>query len=296
MFWFEEGGNQLQAMVSHGDMLAVFKNTALYGVFGNSFANFYSKYLSGHGTKARRSPVSVPGKLFYWAIDGIRMWDGSKDLSVSKHIQTDIDTYSTVDIASTLYKGYAYMASPGNNACLLFDPDTFRYNDMGDGRVSFFKYSNYRVDQFLYEDGAGDHGYLLGISNSASTTAAMIVKLDNDTFDNLGTTATVSARLQTKYYSFGDDGAVKRYTRFKPIIAEVASVTSAAHTLTIYADSGKKSAVATLTIAKGTGYWATDMGFPYTVDGRNLSFDIRHAQLLGTRLVGYSLGFEKRYY
>jgi hypothetical protein len=292
VYYFEEGGRNIKAMESHGEYLAVLKDGGIHGIFGNSFANFYQKYLVKGGTVSGRSVVARGQDLFMADLDGIYRWNGSERLKLSKHIQTDYDSYVTSNVAAVDYKGTIYMSFPSNSTTLIFDPDTFRTDEFGDGRVSFYKFDNYRADIFCYEGGAGDNGYLIAPANFSTP---MLQRCDNGAYDNISANTAINMIMKTPYYPAGNFEAIKHYGRVKPKLGEVASTTQAAYVFTIYGQDGTSSAVTTFTVANGSGWWSTDVSVPYTLDGKGIGFQIQHNDGIGAaKVAGIALEYEPR--
>jgi len=293
VYYFEEGGREIKALESHGESLSIVKDGGIHGIFGNSFANFYQKYLVPGGTVSGRSVVVRDQDMFMMDRDGIYRWDGAQRLKVSKHIQNDIDSWVTSNVASVLYRGWIYMSFPSNSTTLIFDPDTFREDDMGDGRVSFWKFDNYRADIFAYHGGAGDTGYLVAAANFGPP---MLQRCNNGTDDSVSSTVAINMQVQTPYYSMGNFEKIKHFGRVKPKVGEVASATGAAYVLTVYGQDGTSSAVTTMTAAVGSGWWSTDVSVPYELDGKGIGFKIQHNQLGAAKIAGFALDYELRRY
>ena len=293
VYYFTEGGRRVEALETHGEYLAVVKDGGIHGIFGNSFANFYQKYLTKGGTVSTRSVITKGADLFMADVDGIYRWDGTSRLKISKHIQDDYDSFVTSNIASIDYKGWIYMSFPSNSTTLIFDPDTFRTDDFGDGRVSFYKFDNYRADMFAYHDGAGDNGYLLAVGNFGPP---MLQRCDSGTNDNVSAAVAIDYQMLTPYFPMENFEEVKHYGRVKPKLGEVASATSAGYVFTIYGQDGTSTAVTTFTVATGSGWWSTDVSIPYNLDGKAIGFKIQHNLLSAAKVAGFALDYEPRRY
>ncbi|GAJ09508.1 unnamed protein product, partial [marine sediment metagenome] len=195
---FTEGGRIITGMVSSPDALVVLKENTLYLLTGNLFDGWVrSRPLTDVGCIALRSPVLVGGFVFFVSRDGIYMWGGNNAVKVSKHIQSDIDGWTLTDACGIRYQNEYWVGFPTDSIVLTCDPDTVREDDAGDGRVSFFKFKTYKVQQFIYEGGSGDSGYLLAIADNG--TNPYIARCDNALQDNLGTAASIDMKMQTKY-------------------------------------------------------------------------------------------------
>jgi len=291
VYYFTEGGRRIQALETYGEYLAVVKDGGIHGVFGNSFANFYQKYLIKGGTVSGRSVVAKGADLFMADRDGLYRWDGSERLKISKHIQDDYDSFTTSNVSAVDYNGWLYMSFPSDSTTLIFDPDTFRKDDFGDGRVSFYKYNNYRADIFCNQNGAGDNGYLIAVANFATP---LLQRCDNGTNDSVTSAAAIDMQVKTPYFPLGNFEEVKHYGRVKPKLGEVASATSAGYVFTIYGQDGTSTAAITFSVATGSGWWSTDVSIPYELDGKAIGFGIQHNQLSAAKVAGFALDYEPR--
>jgi hypothetical protein len=208
---------------------------------------------------------------------------------VSKHIQTDFESYATVTAAATEYNGYYLLSFPSSSAILFADPDTIRMDDMGDGRMSFWKTTGHRADLWLNCNGALDSGYLLSLCNDATPK---LTRHDTGTTDD---GAAIDAVCQTKYFSFTNFGEYKHFGRIKPKVGQLATATNY-FTLTMLAQDGAVGASATINVSSGTGFYSTDLSVPYTLDHKLLSLKLQHNLPNAARLIGYTVDFAKRRY
>ena len=170
------------------------------------------------------------------------------------------------------------MSFPTNNVVLVFDPNTYRSDDMGDGLVSFYKLPSYHVDRFLYCRGDSDTKYLLGIYNATGTNA-IVKRLQNGTYsDNLSGIPVV---IQTKYQSQKKILSQKCYKRS---IFDLAMAGD--YTVTIYKDDGTTAVSFTIATTTGTGHYIEDVSLPYEVDGRNISMLLANTTANNAKLYG----------
>jgi len=292
--YYQDGGKEILSMVSYADQLLIFKENAIYSQYGNSYQTWVKQFKSLHGTIAKKSPVNVGGIVFYVGMDGIRAWNGNASVLVSKHIKPDVDSWTLTSAAGIEYKNNYFISFPTNSIILRTDPDTIREDDMGDGRVSFYKYTGIRADRFWYNSGAGDNGFLLAISNG--TGIKYISRLENGTKDF--TTTKIDMQFQTRYLDCESVGAVKQYPRIKIKTTDMATATAAVRSaaLKFYANDGDASATATYTLPVGTGYNVKDIRIPYTVDGMNLSVFFQQNSTLSAGFIGFSLDSKERYF
>jgi len=298
--YFKSGGT-IKQMVAHGDYLAILMEDKIYGLLGNSWANWSLKEMPNHGGVSKRGAAVVGQNLYFQAEDGIWQWDGRVLVPVTKGLADDFASWTLTNATAVNYKGELWIAYPTNGIALKADPDSFRTDPKGDGRLSFFKFSNYRVDGWLYCKGDSDLGYLLGWANH---DPPLIVRADNDAVDLVTSTASIDMIYQSSYMNFGDEPHVKQYRFFKPVVADMASAATATDTKCLYQFSfyskdsyGIASANATVTVsACSTGIHEEDITIPYGVDGKRLSVYMRHSATCGAALKGYSIGLRRRWF
>lgn len=281
--YFREGGEKIKALRSCGTFLAVVKERAIYSLQSNGLEGFTKTKHEDYGTISGKSVVNINDALYFLDRDGLRVWDGTDCYPISKHIKTDLDSYTKTNAAAIEYNGNYWISFPSNSITLMFDPDTIRSTDMGDKRVSFYKQKSYRVDEWLY---CHDNGYLLGVNNTK------IDRCENGVSD----ASAIDMKIQTKYFSFSGMGDVKHYGRVKPKMMEVSATAGAVHTFTMYSDDGDSSDALTMNVSVGTGNYITYYNVPYKLDGKNLSFHLRHNLAYSSKLIGIAVDYEKRRY
>lgn len=289
--FFEQGGKQIQQMITYQDNLVIFKENAIYTYNTTSLSDpIRSRPLAAVGAAGGRSAAVVGGLLFFVADDGIYAWDGSRATRVTKHIQSDFDSWTKTNAAGIGYQEEYWVSFPSNSITLTADPDTFRKDGAGNGVMSFYKFTGYVSHKFYHEDGAGDNDYLLALVDA---DPPRIDRCDNGITDN---SVAIAMALQTRYFDFGGFQKHKFMGRFKPKISEVSAITGSAHTLTSYCADGTKSKVITLTVPVGSGYYSKDISLPYTMDGKNISFELSHEGVTSAALIGYALELTNRRY
>ena len=289
--YFLEGGETVTGLISFRDYLVVFKENAMYGYFGDSFANFRREKLSDIGTISHRSAAVVGDYLIRVAYDGIYAFDGERDVKVSKHIQTDFDTLSGNQAAAVEYQNEYWVAFPINNVILTMDPDTIRKDDAGDFIGAFYKFTgtgDVRVEQFIKRLGTYDTGILQGLCNKPA--APYLSRVDNGADDDSSTA--ISTDFQTAYLF--NNGHIHRHRRFKVVLNEVATTTASAHTLSFHADYGDRTATTTLTVSKGSSYETHEVTMPYAIDGHNVSVRIQNGTNFSCGILQFSLDYENR--
>lgn len=297
---FESGG-KIKQMVSHNNYLAVLLEDAVYGITGNSWDNWALSELAHHGSVSKRGAAVVDQYLYFVSEDGIWQWSGSVLTNVTKGLKTDIDSFTLTDAAAVEYNGELWVAFPTNGNLLKADPDTYREDSMGNARLSFYKFSNYRMDGWLYCRGDSDIGYLLGWANNAQPA---IMRADVDTVDFVTSTASINWSFRSANLSFEDEARVKQYRRFKPILADMASAATATDTKCLYQFTfinknayGSTTANATVTVsACSNGIFETDLTLPHTMDGKRLSVFMAHTATCTAKLYGFSIGARRRWF
>jgi hypothetical protein len=289
---FISGGVKIIGMESFGDALVVVKEGTIYTLDTNNYLDpIRSRPLTTVGAASPDSIINAGNMLFFASTYGFFAWNGSSAISISKHIQAEFDTYTPASISACFYEGLVYFCNPATSEADVFDPDTFRMTDMGDGRVSFYHWTGYRVDQFLPCTGYGDTGYLLGSDNS---TTNKIVRCENGAYDSLGTATAIDMKLQTKYFSSESLGMQQRWGIVKPIVGKVSAAAGANYVFTFYSDYADQNVSSTVAATVGSGVYSTWIRLPYYTDGKNLSFHVRHNAVTSAKVVGYSFEFEGR--
>jgi len=283
--YFVEGGAKIMQMVSFYDTLVVLKEDTIY-TFNTTdlLSPVRSRPLTEVGAISLRSGAVVGNVLFFVGIDGIYTWDGNIAVCVSKHIQTNIDTYTLTNSCGISYQNEYWVGFPANSIVLTCDPDTYRQGTMGEGRVSWYKFTSYKVNQFIYNSGEGDNGILQAIVDQNSP---YIARCDYGAYDNITAATAINMTIETKYYTSGF-GKFLYFGRLKPKIKQVSASTGATHTLTLQAEDGTVSVNITLTVTTGTGYYSEDISMPYIIDGKNMSIKLNHNAVTAAGLIGYA--------
>lgn len=285
--YFQEGGTAIKSAVSFNDALIVFKANTIYSFTGNSYETWVkSQPLTSVGTVSGRSVVSVGGLVFFVARDGIYAFDGSQANKVSKHIQTDIDSWTLTNACGVGYQKEYWVSFPTNSITLTADPDSMGQDETGDWYIGFFKFTGYKVSQFLYCNGDSDTGYLLAVVDQSSPYLA---RCDSGDSDNTGSAADITMTARTRYIN-GEQFLVDNVQkRVKVLLGQVSAASGRTHTVTLYGEDGAASAGQSVQPSVGTGYTRFDLSIPYTLDGRNLAVEVVHSGPTKARLVGVSL-------
>jgi hypothetical protein len=248
-------------MVAAPNMLVVFKEDTIYGLSGNSYLNYLKTDLGGPGCIAPRSIVRMGSEVYYLARDGLRGWNGARSILLSKHVHRD--TPKERGACACAYEGHYYISFPEAGHTLLFDPDTFRYDAMGDGRVSMFRHT-YAVEQFVPQIRTGDDGTLKGVRNGSSPALWALYEGEHDNG------AMVRMEMVTAHFR-GQDGPVRRIGRVKLELA-----TAGDYELTARADDGAREVSGVIHSGIGSGMHIETVSFPYTIDGMNVSLRLVH--------------------
>lgn len=278
-------GKQIKSMVSVSGYLAILKEGGIYRYEGTTTDNFVLRYTECIGGISPRGAATIAGGLIYVAKDGIRAYNGTRSVILSRHIQSDIDSYTLTNSCIVDFDGAAVVSFPTNSKILWFDPDTLRQDDMGDGRVSFYEWTGVAVTQFIYATGAGDNGYLIG-----SESDRFIRNTTNGYDVAFNTTQTaITTTLQTKHMSIGEPAMRKRSRRVKVELSK-----SGNYTLTMYANEGQVSASDTIASGSGSGHYIADETLPYTMDGYNVGFKLVNGTTNTVEIYGFAFDVSGR--
>jgi len=290
--YFYEGGKEVMALKSFLNFLAVIKAGKIFAIDGTSWQNWSVRPISEGGIVSPRGAVVANNVLWMVDRDGLYAFDGVQRLKISKHIQSDIDGFTLTNAAMFFYKGDVLVSFPSNSTVLVFDPDTFRKDEMGDGRVSFYKWSPYLVRDFVYNSGGGDDGRLVLLGTNYTAYGDYLA------YDNLTSTVAISMTMQTKMFDFGGDQTVKNFSRAKPKVGEVSATAGRAYSFKFVTEDefGGMSNTVALTAGVGTGIYQKDISVPYWIDGKLVSFKVIHNSAYNARVDTVSLDYKKRRY
>lgn len=292
---FDEGGSKISDMVSFSDMLVVGKPGAIYTWTTSDLMDpVRSRPLTSVGPIASRSMKQIGNMVAFVARDGIYLWSGSGISKVSKHINTDLSTWTMTDACAVVYKNQYWVSFPTNGYTLVFDPDTYRNDDAGDGRVSFWKFTGYQANQWAYCSGAGDTGYLLAAVDQA---APYVARCDYGTQDNLtGTATNIDMVVQSKYFSFENPQTLHLSGRMKLKVKEVSSRAGKRHKVKVRRDDGEEEILVIFEAPKGSDYWTEEIRIPYNIDGKSISVELRHNASTLATYMGFAIDIAGRSY
>jgi len=286
--YFYEGGRQIMAMKTLNNYLCVIKEGRMFAIDGTSWQNWSVRPLGEGGIVSKRGAVVANDVLWMIDRDGVWMFDGNTRRKVSKHIDTDISSYTLTDANIYYYKTDVMIAFPTNSIALVFDPDTLRRDDMGDGRVSFHNWTNYTARQIIHNSGGGDNGNLILLGPNYLSRA------DYLSYDNITATTPINMEMRTKLYDFGGEQTYKNFTRCKPKVAEVSSPAGNQYTFKFMTEDASSTEVIAAPV--GTGVYQTDLSVPYRMDGKMISFYIQHNTNFDARVDAISVDSRKRRY
>ncbi len=296
--YFADGGTAVRKMISHTGYLAVFKANTIYSLSGNVLDGYVkSRPLASVGTVSGRSVAMVGNLLFFVADEGIYAFDGTNALKVSKHIQTDFDLLNITSAAGVKYQNEYWVSFPhvqglvADSVTLTCDPDTIRRDDAGDTVVSFYKFLDYKADQFFHFNGDGDSGYLMAIVDKASPFIARCDVLD---YDVQPTAANITFKARTKYVFGRNPLTDKAFDRVKVKLGEVSTEGGRKHTIRLYGEDGATSGSVTAKPPTGTGYHVTDLSIPYELDGKAFGVEVEHSKVTKCVLAGVSIASKDR--
>ncbi len=277
---FEEGGKSIQAMRSCGETLLVLKDSAIYGYFGNVWEDRYLKLLVNVGTVNGNTAKVIDGALFFLARDGFRYFYDANSKIISKHINTDVLSYTASNAFAVNYQGQYWCCFPSNNVMLWFDPDTYRVDDMGDGRVSFFKFTGITVSGMSWHYGGDDDGYLLGWQNIGGR---IIKRLQNGNYYD-GTSTDIATVFQSRDVSHDTPLLKKRSVR-----AKVDTSKSGTFAFRVYDEYSQNYVEATLDSGTGAGHFHYDISIPYTMDGMTNSYYLSNTGSVDVTIYGFAV-------
>jgi len=284
--YFAEGGEDITALSESPGSLLVFKNNKVFPFRGTSHQNWTKGEPLDIGTTQPRSAIMVDSRAAMW-IDSdarIHLWNGKGAAEVSYHIQTDLDSYTLTGACAVSYKGSYWLSFPASSIVLRCDPDTLRQDpSTGKYRVSWYKYTGYRVDKFS-KHGVDDDGLLLGLQNVGG--AIKVARLENTNLDLGATAPTISVRTRD------DPGKVhaahKIYTRVKPMMSRDGN-----WTFTIYSDETRANTAVTIASGSGSSRYVGNENPPYTLDGFSQSYGLTNALANQAEVFGYEFEYEE---
>ena len=290
--YFFEGGKEIVGMTTLNDYLVIMKPGMMFAIDGNSWQNWSTRTLTQGGLEGKRAFVVANNRLWHLGSDGMYIFDGRERKNVAKHIQSDLDGYTLTDACGVYYKGDVYMAFPTNQVALVFDPDTLRTDSEGDGRVSFFKWTSYDVEQFLYCNGGGDTNYLLALADG------YVARGDYLNYDSLIASSSIVTVFRSKNFDLDEPQLDKIFDRAKPQIADVSNADGVLHTFKVFHSDtdGGQSSSEVLEAGIGTGFHEQTVSVPYDRGGKTIGFGLTHGSLYKSKLFMVAVDWRRRKY
>jgi hypothetical protein len=286
--YFFEDDNEVKRMETLNNYLVIIKGGRMFAIDGTSWQNWSVRPLGEGGIVSRRGAVVANGVLWMVDRDGIWMFDGNVHRKVSKHIQSDIDGLTLTDANMYFYKTDVMVSFPSNDTTLIFDPDTIRRDDMGDGRVSFQKWTPYYARQIIHNRGGGDDGNLILLGTNYTGRG------DYLDYDEIEASLPIDMRIQTKLFQFGGEETYKNFARCKAKVGNVSAPAAAEYEFKFLTEDASNSAI--ITTAVGTGSTSQDISVPYTMDGKLISMYIRHNTKYAAKVDTISVDTRERRY
>jgi hypothetical protein len=294
--YFFEGGNKITALQSFNEYLVVVKNSAMFALTGTSWENWGTRPLGKYGGVAKRGIKSIRGILWMIDHDGLYAFSGVGRVKVCSHIKDDIESYTMTDAVIGEFGNYVYVSFPTNSIVLLFDPDTYRVDqigNMGNGKVSLYKYTSFLANGFGWSQGSADNGKFLFLGTNYIGQAE-----DGNSYDNITGTTTINMQLQTKYFDLGGGQTEMLYNRVKPRVGDVTHSAGENYTFKMLKsdETGGASASVALTAGVGTGYHQQDLLVPAKIDGKFIGFYLQHDTPYNARFLSVSVDARERRY
>jgi hypothetical protein len=286
--YFYEGGKEVMDMQTLNNYLVVIKEGRLFAIDGTSWQNWSVRPLEKGGIVSKRGATVANDILWMIDRDGLYMFDGNVRRKISKHIQSDIDGYTLTDAALYFYKTDVMVSFPTNSIALVFDPDTLRQDEMGDGRVSFQKWTAYLARDIIHNSGGGDDGNLILLGNNYFSRGDYLA------YDNITATTPINFQMQTKLFEFGGEQTYKNFTRCKPKILNATVPAGGDYTFKFMTEDSSNSFVIS---AVGNGGTTTkEISVPYQMDGKLISMYLQHNTIYNARVDNISIDYRDRRY
>ncbi len=287
--YFTAGGDKIMKMVSLGDVLTIFKGSAIFSLSGNTYDSWTVRQLTGNVGTINGDTVAVIGQVVFFLGNDKMMyaWNGQMEKRISKHIETDLSGYTTTNANAIAYDGDYWISFPDDSIILRMDPDTFRVDDGGEGYVSFFKYTGITASQMIYFSDNSDTRELISAKNLSTPAGTLIQLEDGNYYDETATAITM--KVQTKDLTFGTYQKKKRYTRVKPDIEQAEE-----WTITLLANDGEEELEVTVQSGTDSGHYSEDISVPYTIDGKDFAVKFENTSDVYAAVYGVALEYEGR--
>lgn len=288
------GGNTIQQMVSYNNSLVILKDNSIFLYNTTDLTDpVLSPAIANIGTPSKRSACVIGNVLGFVGKDGIYIFNGNTVINVSDHIRSDFKQFTLTNACSVAFEDEMTIAFPTDLIALQFNPNSFRRDKYGNGRVSFFKYGNFSIHLFISCFGYDDTGRLHGLYDKSSPEL-MRIYLTEEISGVAGTSA-YTMTIQTKYFNLSSFQKIFCANRLKVKTKKVAASSASTLTITIYGEDGVASKEVVLTIPIGTGYYSEDISIPYEIDGKNISIKVSTStSYYKTTLLGFAISLSER--
>lgn len=280
-----KGGNAILQMVSGPGALYVMKSGAVYIYEGTTTANFVLSSVPCLGAESKRGAAVISGILMYVARDGLRAFVSGRSVRVSRHV--DFSSYTKTNAVATEWLGNAVIGFPTDGVMFWADPDTIRTDDMGDGRVSLWKWTGMNPSHMRVAAAGTDNGYLIVIDQTNKRLAYASANAYDTAFDT--TLAPITCTLKTRELT--DDEPGRRKTQ-RLLFVDISK--SLAWRLTLHADGGQRTASQPIASGQGTGHFQFRTEIPYTMDGFDLAYELVNTTMVDAEFYGLTDEVERR--
>lgn len=284
----DEGGEDIIAMHSGGQFLAIVKTLGYYRYYGTTTANAVLRFGGPEGGVSTRGACGLKDGVAYIGKKGVYYLSYQGDASlISKSISSALSPASGDTLMN--WEGDLLMSDPSADTLYWADPDTLRQDDMGDFTMSWWKWTGQNCRIMIYDYDAigsarqimaydGDNGRLVKNGTNAYDTATSTTQTN------------IECTLQPKYDAYGTPTTKKRFVRVKLDISK-----SGDWTLTMYSDNGVNSSSAyTVESGTGTGHYYTDISIPWELDGNNFTIKLVNKTANSVEIYGFSVMLERR--
>lgn len=284
--YFNGGGDGITGLATLGDDLIVAKAESIHRLVGASYEDFVNEQVLQVGCLEGRSIASFPNMLLFLGNDDhIHIFNGTSEKRVSKHIATDIASFTTSTVCATEYKGNYWLSFYTDGKILVCDPDTYTEDETtGEGRMAFYKLTGAKICQFLWRKGETTDRFLA----CERSTADRLLQLDNGNSYDFSDTA-IDVKVKTKRMHFGNPVLMKDYTRLKLEITN-----SDSWTVIAYSDNETNSNTATVSTSTNEAHVFKDVSLPYTVAGRDLSIYLRNNTAYDVKIYSMAVDYRPR--
>jgi hypothetical protein len=286
---FPEGGPSVTAMISMEGLLWVFKGEAVYAMKGYSWSDREVKKIHNLGCTYGNTAKAIRDYVVFMDDEFVYMMQGSTVVRVSDHISSDITSETLSEANAFVYDGRYYVSFPSGTAggdtgvMYLFDPDTYRADDEGNGVVSWYKFSGIVAEKVLHYKGENDTQYLIGSDGDS------LVRLFTGNYYDTSSETPISIDVMTKYLSFGLFLVTKNYGRIKYDISQ-----SGLWVFTFYAEHGDEEGGEAINTPAAGGHNVGYITMPYNLDGTEVSIRLENESSVDAVIYGLAIDVARR--